>query len=99
MLNEDTKIDLSGEIDSNPATESQESSSGKKIFGGMSLPVPINISQVRSPTYQNNKAPIKDKLGQPIRTLYFSRPSRNGLEEGRAISDLLEFSLTPATSR
>ena len=53
MLNEDTKIDLSGEIDSNPATESQEGGSSK-IFGGMSLPVPINISQVRNLTYQNN---------------------------------------------
>ena len=46
MLNEDTKIDLSGEIDSNPATEAQEGGS-KGIFGGMSLPVPINISQVK----------------------------------------------------
>jgi len=45
MLNEDTKIDLSGDIDTNNQTSSDQQTGGK-IFGGMSLPVPINISQV-----------------------------------------------------
>jgi len=44
MLNEDTKIDLSGDIDTNNQTSSDQQTGGK-IFGGMSLPVPINISQ------------------------------------------------------
>jgi len=46
MLKEDTKIEveLSGEIDSNQ--ESQEGSSSKSsLLGGMSLPVPVNLSQ------------------------------------------------------
>ena len=45
MLKEDTKIEveLSGEIDSNQ--ESQSGSSKSSLLGGMSLPVPINLSQ------------------------------------------------------
>ena len=45
MLKEDTKIEveLSGEIDSNQ--ESQSGSSKSSLVGGMSLPVPINLSQ------------------------------------------------------
>lgn len=44
MLNEDTKIDLTGEIDSNQEEDSYKEGS-KSVLGGMSLPVPINISQ------------------------------------------------------
>ena len=44
MLKEDTKVDLelSGEIDSSQEKNSPGKSS---LLGGMSLPVPINISQ------------------------------------------------------
>merc|ERR1712126_732629 len=46
MLNEDTKIDLTmtGEIDKNQEEDSFKEGS-KSLLGGMSLPVPINISQ------------------------------------------------------
>ena len=45
MLKEDTKIEveLSGEIDS--SQESQSGSSKSSLLGGMSLPVPVNLSQ------------------------------------------------------
>ena len=44
MLNEDTKIDLTGDIDNNQEEDSFKEGS-KSGLGGMSLPVPINISQ------------------------------------------------------
>jgi len=44
MLNEDTKIDLTGDIDNNQEEDSFKEGS-KSALGGMSLPVPINISQ------------------------------------------------------
>merc|ERR1712133_225385 len=43
-LNEDTKIDLTGDIDNNQEEDSFKEGS-KSLLGGMSLPVPTNISQ------------------------------------------------------
>ena len=45
MLKEDTKIEveLSGEIDSNK--ESQAGDTKSSLLGGMSLPVPVSLSQ------------------------------------------------------
>ena len=49
MLNEDTKleVELSGEIDSSAAPAAVQEGVGKKSMfgGGMSLPVPISLSQ------------------------------------------------------
>ena len=59
MLKEDTKVDLelSGEIDSSQERNSPGKSS---LLGGMSLPVPINISQTcSSASVQHLLAPIQ----------------------------------------
>ena len=46
MLKEDTKleVELSGEIDSS-SQDSQSGGSKSSLLGGMSLPVPVNLSQ------------------------------------------------------
>merc|ERR1712088_1132977 len=46
-LQEDTKIEveLSGELDSSQDSHSQAGGSKSSLLGGMSLPVPVNISQ------------------------------------------------------
>ena len=72
MLKEDTKIEveLSGEIDSNQ--ESQEGSSSKSsLLGGMSLPVPVNLSQPAVKEWFGKRRANIRPLGQFFNTSNF----------------------------
>ena len=71
MLKEDTKIEveLSGEIDSNQ--ESQSGSSKTSLVGGMSLPVPINLSQPALKEWLGNRRANIRPLGQFFNTHNF----------------------------
>ena len=72
MLKEDTKIEveLSGEIDSNQ--ESQEVSSSKSsLLGGMSLPVPVNLSQPAVKEWFGKRRANIRPLGQFFNTSNF----------------------------
>jgi len=79
MLKEDTKIEveLSGEIDSNQ--ESQEGSSSKSsLLGGMSLPVPVNLSQPAVKEWFGKRRANIRPLGQFFNTHNFQVPPSAG---------------------
>ena len=71
MLKEDTKIEveLSGEIDSNQ--ESQTGDSKSSLLGGMSLPVPLSLSQPALKEWFGKRRANIRPLGQFFNTSNF----------------------------
>merc|ERR1712141_236528 len=77
-LQEDTKIEveLSGEIDS--SQESQSGSSKSSLPGGMSLPVPVNLSQPALKEWFGKRRANIRPLGQFFNTHNFQVPPSAG---------------------
>jgi len=78
MLKEETKIEveLSGEIDS--SQESQAGSSKSSLLGGMSLPVPVNISQPAVKEWFGKRRANIRPLGEFFNTSNFQVPPSAG---------------------
>merc|ERR1711997_120126 len=77
-LQEDTKIEveLSGEIDS--SQESQSGSNKSSLPGGMSLPVPVNLSQPALKEWFGKRRANIRPLGQFFNTSNFQVPPSAG---------------------
>jgi len=78
MLKEDTKIEveLSGEIDSNQ--ESQTGDTKSSLLGGMSLPVPVSLSQPALKEWFGKRRANIRPLGQFFNTSNFQVPPSAG---------------------
>merc|ERR1719347_1850205 len=78
MLQEDTKIEveLSGEIDSNQ--ESQAGDTKSSLLGGMSLPVPVSLSQPALKEWFGKRRANIRPLGQFFNTSNFQVPPSAG---------------------
>jgi len=78
MLKEDTKIEveLSGEIDSNQ--ESQTGDTKSSLLGGMSLPVPLSLSQPALKEWFGKRRANIRPLGQFFNTSNFQVPPSAG---------------------
>ena len=79
MLKEDTKIELelSGEIDS--SHDSQSGGSKSSLLGGMSLPVPVNISQPAVKEWFGKRRANIRPLGEFFNTSNFQVTNRAGI--------------------
>jgi len=80
MLKEETKIEveLSGEIDSSQDSHSQAGSSKASLLGGMSLPVPVNISQPAIKEWFGKRRANIRPLGEFFNTSNFQVPPSAG---------------------
>ena len=81
MLKEDTKIELelSGEIESR--AESQPGDSKSSLLGGMSLPVPVNLSQPAVKEWFGKRRANIRPLGEFFNTTNFQVSSEMGTKE------------------
>merc|ERR1712088_145973 len=79
-LQEDTKIEveLSGEIDRSQDSHSQAGSSKASLLGGMSLPVPVNISQPAIKEWFGKRRANIRPLGEFFNTSNFQVPPSAG---------------------
>merc|ERR1712111_190715 len=85
-----TKIDLTGEIDNNQEEDSYKEGS-KSVLGGMSLPVPINISQPFIKEWFGKRKANVRPVGTFFNTSNFQVPPSAGRLSKRLIKNVDYF--------